>query len=343
MKKAVFALFCLLLQSAPMVQAQFTYTNADGSVYAYDTNKDGSANITSYAGPPWAVTIPTNIAGLTVGSIWSGAFYNTNQLLVSVSIPGCVSNIGNEAFISCTSLTNVAIANGVINLGLAAFNMCTSLTNVTIPGSVTRTGTSSFDGCTSLTSVTIAKGVTIIDDTSFASCTSLTNVTIGNTVTDIEYEAFFYCTNLTNIIIPGSVTSIEEDAFLGCHRLTGVYFAGNAPAIGAGAFQVFTNAMAYYLPGTTGWGDFSTNTGLATVLWNPLIQTSSPSFGVSNNQFGFNITGTTNIPVAVLACANLANPFWSPVTNISLTNGSYYFSEPLQSNGVSRFYGLGFP
>ena len=52
------------------VQAQDAYsTNADGSIYTYSTNADGSANIVAYAGPPWVVTIPTNINGLTVTSI----------------------------------------------------------------------------------------------------------------------------------------------------------------------------------------------------------------------------------------------------------------------------------
>ena len=49
------------------------------------------------------------------------------------------------------------------------------------------------------------------------------------------------------------------------------------------------------------------------MLWNPLIQASGTSFGVQSSQFGFNITGTTNIPIVVEACTNLANPQWTPV------------------------------
>ena len=59
--------------------------NADGSIYNYSTNADGSANIVSYAGPPWVVTIPTNINGLTVTTIGVGAFDMTS--LTSVTIP----------------------------------------------------------------------------------------------------------------------------------------------------------------------------------------------------------------------------------------------------------------
>jgi len=95
------------------------------------------------------------------------------------------------------------------------------------------------------------------------------------------------------------------------------------------------------LPGTFGWS--SNLDGTPAILWNPLIQTADGSFGISNNQFGFNITGTNNFTVVVEACTNLANPVWTPLQTVTLTNGSYYFSEPLQTNSPGRFYGLGVP
>ena len=61
------------------------------------------------------------------------------------------------------------------------------------------------------------------------------------------------------------------------------------------------------------------------------------------NHFGFNITGTANIPITVEACSDLANPVWTAVTNGTLTNGSFHFSEPLQGNGAGRFYRIGAP
>jgi hypothetical protein len=125
--------------------------------------------------------------------------------------------------------------------------------------------------------------------------------------------------------------------------VTNVYFLGNAPAVDSTAFAFDNNATAYYLPGTSGWNDFSTNAGVPTVLWNPVIQTADGSFGVSNNQFGFNITGTTNIPIVVEACANLANPVWTPLQTLNLTNGSFYFSEPFQPNSSGRFYRINSP
>jgi hypothetical protein len=83
--------------------------------------------------------------------------------------------------------------------------------------------------------------------------------------------------------------------------------------------------------------------GVATVLWNPLIQTAGAKFGVQSNQFGFNITGTNNFKVVVETCTNLANPVWTPLQTVTLTNGSVYFSDPQWTNYPTRYYGLGLP
>jgi hypothetical protein len=108
-------------------------------------------------------------------------------------------------------------------------------------------------------------------------------------------------------------------------------------------FSGDTNATAYYLPGTTGWS--SSFGGLQAMLSNsqPLIQTGDGSFGVQNNQFGFNITGTTNIPIVVEACTNLANPAWIPLQTNTLTNGSFYFSDAQWTNYPGRFYRISSP
>jgi hypothetical protein len=180
-------------------------------------------------------------------------------------------------------------------------------------------------------------------------------MTIPNTVTNIGSGAFLNCTSLTGMIIPGSITSIAYSgfievgmpawAFAGCTNLESVYFQGDAPYLGdgswGGAFAGYSYLTSYYLPGTIGWG--SSLAGRPAVLWNPLIQTGDGGFGARNGQFGFNITGTTNIPIAVQACTNLSNPVWMPLATMTLTNGSVYFSELVQPNTPTRFYRIGSP
>jgi hypothetical protein len=78
-------------------------------------------------------------------------------------------------------------------------------------------------------------------------------------------------------------------------------------------------------------------------LWNPRAQTSNSSFGVQSNQFGFNISGTTSIPIVVEACTNVSNPNWVPLLNYTLTNGTVYFTDPQWTNYPVRFYRLRSP
>jgi hypothetical protein len=317
-----------------------------------------------------SVTIPNSVT-----SIGEEAFSYCGSL-TSVTIPNSVTSIGEEAFSYCGSLTSVTIPNSVTNIGVTAFLDCTSMTAITmaqnafyssvngvlfdsnqstlleypggkagsyaIPSSVTSLAEYAFFDCPNLTSVTIPGSVTNLGDYTFGFCTSLTNATIPNSIGRIPYYGFYW-SGLTSIIIPGSVTNVGEQAFEYCFNLKGIYFQSNAPSVGEYEFFKDTNATAYYLPGTTGWSAFSTNTGLPVVLWDPLILASAASFGLSNNQFEFSIAGTTNIPIVVEACSNLANSIWTPLTNITLTNGLFYFNEPLQTNAAGRFYRIRSP
>jgi hypothetical protein len=98
---------------------------------------------------------------------------------------------------------------------------------------------------------------------------------------------------------------------------------------------VFTNdtsATVYYLAGRTGWG--ATFDGRPVVCWNPQAQ----NLGVRSNQFGFTITGSSNLVIVVEACTDLANPVWSPVGTNTLTGGSSYFSDLQWTNSPVRFY-----
>ena len=73
------------------------------------------------------------------------------------------------------------------------------------------------------------------------------------------------------------------------------------------------------------------------------MQTTSASFGVRTNQFGFTITGASNLVIVVEACTNLASPTWSPVGTNTLTGGSSYFSDPQWTNYPARLYRLRSP
>jgi hypothetical protein len=250
------------------------------------------------------------------------------------TIPNNVTSIGDNAFDFCPGLTSVIIPSSVTSIGTNAFYTCTSLTNVIIGSGVSSIASGAFYGCTKLASFPIGTNVVSIGSSAFTDCSSLTSITILNNVTNIGSSAFLSCSKLNSVTIANG--SIGSSAFQGCTGLIGVYFRGNAPTnVGSYVFSGDANTV-YYVPGTTNWG--STFAGRPAVLWNPLMQATGPSFGVHTNQFGFNITGSTNIPIVVEACTNLTAASWTALKTCTLTNGLIYFRDSAWSNYPARFY-----
>ena len=316
---AIGAFWLLLLALPGEVQAQdFTYTNTNGTI-----------TITGYIGPGGDVVIPSSIGGVPVTSIGDSAFSFVNN--------------GNSSS-SITSLSN--------------------MTNVTIPDSVTNLGEAAFTACPNLANFSIGKGIRSIGGGPFTQswgtfqwCSSLTRVTLPDNITNISdgvgtrggpFGAFSGCAGLTNVIVGKGLAYLGNGTFTYCDKLVSVYFAGDAPAFGASEYPAptspffnATNAIVYYLPGTSGWGP--TYAGRPAILWNPQVQTTDGSFGVRQNQFGFDIAGTADIPLVIEASGDLAAGSWIPVHECTLTNGLFYFSDPQWVNHPARFYRIRSP
>jgi hypothetical protein len=315
----------------------------------------------------------TNVAIDTNFTIIPSGTFEGCSNLKNISIPNSVTNIRSQAF-QASGLVNITIPNSVTIIGDSAFNDLNNLTNATIGTNVFGIGTSAFDFCSMLTSVTIPASVTSIGDAPFALCGSLTNIfvieqnqffssvngilfnknqtkliqyppgnsgsfAIPNSVTNIASKSFFGCYNLTGIVVPTSVSYIGFYAFTFCTSLTNAYFKGNAPTDGGSVFLNDSNTIVFYLPNTIGWS--ATFSGTPAVLWNPSIP-NDRTLGVQSNQFGFTITGTTNIPVVVEASTNFGSG-WTLLKSLNLTNGSFYFSDPTWTNYSGRFYRIRSP
>jgi hypothetical protein len=322
------------------------HPGARAGVYAVPSSVTNIVS-TAFTGCASLTAITVDVLNLSYSSLAGVLFDKTQTTLIqcpagltgTCAIPASVTRIGDYAFISCTGLTSVTIPDSVTAIGAGAFVGCNSLTNVVIPDSVTSIGSKAFEGCTSLTGVTIGNSVSSIGIGAFAQCSSLRSVTIPNSVTSIVDRTFSGCTSLTSVTIGNSVTNIGSLAFGFCTNLSNVYFQGNAPTVDLAALGD-DNATIYYLSGRTGWG--TTFDGLPTVTWNPRVQTDA-RFGVRTNQFGFNISGASNLVIVVEACANLASPIWTPLQTNVLNGGSAYFSDPQWTNYPVRFYRIRSP
>jgi len=181
--------------------------------------------------------IPLSLKKVVItGSSSIGYSFYGCSYLESITIPGSVTSIDDDAFYGCSSLKSITIPGSVTSIDDDAFYGCSSLTSITIPGSVTSIGNSAFLDCVTLTSVTIL-GKTSIGDNAFYNCHSLMNVTIPGSVTSIGESAFYHCNSLTSINIPGSITSIGNSTFSGCSVLTSITIPDSVTSIGSYAFS----------------------------------------------------------------------------------------------------------
>jgi len=247
------------------------------------TTNNGTITITGYTGSGGVVTIPDTTNGLPVTSIGDGAFYYCTNL-TSVTIPTSITNIGDYAFDDCTSLSAITVATNNPAYSSVAGVLFDKSTNTLIEYPGGKAG----------------------------------SYTIPNTVTNIDDYAFDLCTNLISITIPNSVTNLGDGAFYYCTSLTSIYFQGNAPSLGGSyVFDSDTNATGYYLPGTTGWAEFSANTGLpiAELTGIPILAITAPTAGLQVSNANYTITGTAADTVAVTnVFYTLNNSGWTPAT-----------------------------
>jgi hypothetical protein len=286
----------------------------------------------------------SGLSGITTGSqnpafkSVSGVLFDKNELTLvqypdgrvgAYDVPGGVTGFSQGSLWNSGGLTAITIPASLTNMGNAPFSGCTNLQTITVDANNPEFSTAN--------GVLFDKAGTRLIQFPGGKAGSYA---IPHGVTNIGMISFSYAANLNNLIIPGSVTLISDFAFEFCSGLTNILFTGDTPALGTTVFYYDTNTTAYILPNTTGWETFS---GPPVVLWNPSFQTSGPRVGVQNGQFGLNIIGTAGIPIVLEACTNLTNPVWTPLASGTLTNGEFSYSEPLQPNTPSRFFGVRFP
>ena len=79
--------------------------------------------------------------------------YLNNNLVIDLLIPPEVSQIGNYAFLGCTSIISVTTSDSVTTIGASAFSNCKNLEKVTIGSGVSRINEYAFSSCDNLMDV----------------------------------------------------------------------------------------------------------------------------------------------------------------------------------------------
>ena len=198
------------------------FKSIDGVLYS----KNGDTLIQYPAGKPdTEYTIPDGVVAI------KELAFHTCKNLTKISVPSSVTELGDSAFLLCTSLEYNSYDKAYY-LGneenpylilMQAKN--TNIFECLINENTKHIYTNAFNNCKSLLKISIPSGVISIGNGAFANCYDFSSIKIPENVKYIGNGAFAYCHGLTSVEIPASVTSIGSGAFQYCLRLKSVTFA----------------------------------------------------------------------------------------------------------------------
>lgn len=177
------------------------------------------------------------------------AFYNCGKLSnINYSISNNIIRIGNYAFGNCALLPSYEFNIALSDIGEGAFIGCTSITEFILPDTVSEINGFTFAECKKLSSITL-NGVTIIKENAFNNCKALQNIILSSALTEIGKFAFSNSA-LMQIAIPSLIPSISEGLFFNCADLVSVTINGNIERIGMSAFSNCVSLSSIALPET---------------------------------------------------------------------------------------------
>lgn len=203
-----------------------------------------------------------------------------NDNIVSITIPGSVKDIGNNAFEGCTKLERVIFTNPEktsknLIIRLSAFQNCKKLTECEIPARAYQVVGNVFKGCTSLTEVTVNKnnpyyftddcgvlfGPALVNyepqyDDAYAlqsypagrqGAYTIPSKVNGKEIDQIWTSGFEGASGLTDITIPASIGRLGTAAFEST-GLTHVTIPDTVKQVDPAVFQNCTELVSVKLP-----------------------------------------------------------------------------------------------
>lgn len=202
-----------------------------------------------------------------------------NDNIVSITIPGSVKDIGNNAFEGCTKLekvifTNPGQASNNLLIRVSAFQNCKKLTECEIPARAYQVVGNIFKDCTSLTEIKVNAnnpyyfaqdgvlfGPALVnyqpqyeDDYTLQSypagregAYTIPSSVNGKTIDQIWTSGFEGASGLTDISIPASIGRLGTAAFEST-GLTHVTIPGTVQQVDPAVFQNCTSLVSVKLP-----------------------------------------------------------------------------------------------
>lgn len=162
------------------------------------------------------------------------AFKNT---LISISVGGLVSEIGEGAFKSFKLLSSVSLGSSVKTIGKQAFYGCKELGSISLEESgVTSIGEKAFANA-GLAKFTAGESLREIGKEAFSkSSISTLDISKAGQLRELPKKLCYGCESLTRIVFPESLDMIGEAAFRYCEDITSVSL-NNVKTVGKLAFK----------------------------------------------------------------------------------------------------------
>ena len=197
--------------------------------------------------------------------------FRSNLLISSVSIPGTVSLVPDNAFEGCANLKKAVLKDGVTGIGNYAFKGCNALEELHLPDSLQEIGSGAFQECSSLDvekvhippcekfdvfnpfsrCKNVPKMLYSSDKTVlFYSDLLIHEACIPDSVQKIHESAFAFRRELTSVTLPSGLKEIGPYAFTGCIKLQSIEIPETVEAIGYWAFNGCTSLKEIRIPGS---------------------------------------------------------------------------------------------
>ena len=179
----------------------------------------------------------------TLEEIGNSAFLYCSSLMSEISLPHSLKRIGAHAFEQSSIKGNLVLPDGLEEIGSSAFAYCSGLTgSLTIPSSIRIIYYNTFMSCGFTGNLTLPMGLTEIQGSAFSNTKFKGELNIPSTVTTIEDCAFSYTEFNGTLILPKELISLGQFAFESCWRLSGVVeIPDNIVSIPAGLFRGCSN------------------------------------------------------------------------------------------------------
>ena len=177
--------------------------------------------------------------------------------LREVVLPSTIRSIGEFTFYFCMSLSSLTWdhfeESALTDIGGNAFTSCTHLKALALPKHLSSIGISALAGCISLPAFTLddtSDSYSVVDgllynkdQTILVNCPAgkVGSVVLPSTVKTLDSNAFYNCTQVTDITLPEGLDSIGFAVFVGCSSLKTLTIPASTRVMGYGNFTGCTS------------------------------------------------------------------------------------------------------